>query len=132
MASLSRRQLAVYAADQLLSNQRASTIAKELAAVLVNSRRAGQAELLAQDIAWELESRGKAANATVTTTTELSEQLRKQVRDFVSKSARVEQVIINENIDKAVIGGIRIDTAAHSWDKTLSRKLTEIREVKSR
>lgn len=129
MATLSRRQLAVYATNQLMANQRVSTIARELAAVLVSSRRANQAELLAQDIAWELERRGEVANATVTAAHELSEALRKQIGDFVKKSAQVKQVIINENIDESVIGGARIDTASHSWDKTLSRKLTEIREV---
>ena len=129
MPVLSRRQLAAYAADQLLASQQVSAIAKELAAVLVNSRRANQAELLAQDIAWELERRGAAANATVTAAHDLSEQLRKQISAFVKKSAKVERVIINQNIDESVIGGVRIDTAAHSWDKTLSRKLTDIREV---
>jgi F0F1-type ATP synthase delta subunit len=129
MAALSRRQLAVYAADSLLADRRVGSVAKELAAVLVNSRRANQAELLAQDIAWELERRGEAANATVTTAHELSEALCKQISDFVKKSARVKQVIINKNLDESVIGGARIDTAAHSWDKTLSRKLTEVREV---
>jgi F0F1-type ATP synthase delta subunit len=97
--------------------------------VLVNSRRANQAELLAQDIAWELEHRGEVANATVTSAHELSEQLRKQISNFVKQSAKVNQVIINENLDESVIGGVRIETAAHSWDKTLSRKLTEVREV---
>ena len=96
---------------------------------LVSSRRAAQAELLAQDIAWELERRGEVANVSVTTAHELSEQLRKQISSFVKKSARVNQVIIDENLDRSVIGGVRIDTAAHSWDKTLSRKLTEVREV---
>ena len=129
MAVLSRRQLAAYAANELLANKRVGSVAKELAAVLVNSRRANQAELLAQDIAWELERRGTAANASVTAAHELSDQLRKQIAAFVKKSAKVDQVIIDEVIDKSVIGGIRIDTAAHSWDKTLSRKLTDIREV---
>jgi len=129
MAVLSRRQLAAYAANELLANKRVGSVAKELAAVLVNSRRANQAELLAQDIAWELERRGTAANASVTAAHELSDQLRKQIAAFVKKSAKVDQVIIDEVIDKSVIGGVRIDTAAHSWDKTLSRKLTDIREV---
>jgi F0F1-type ATP synthase delta subunit len=69
------------------------------------------------------------ANATVTSAHELSEQLRKQISNFVKQSAKVNQVIINENLDESVIGGVRIETAAHSWDKTLSRKLTEVREV---
>lgn len=129
MSAVSRRQLAVYAANKLLSGEKMSLIAEELAAALLASRRSGQAELLAQDIAFELERRGKIANASITSAYELSQQLRSQIESFVKKAAKVDQVIINQNIDKSVIGGLRIDTAAHSWDKTLRRKLTEIREV---
>lgn len=129
MNKLSRRSLAIYATDQLLANKHLGTMAKELAAVLVASRRQNQAELLADDIAWELEHRGKVANAQVTSAHALSQQLHKQIVAHIKKAAGVDQVIIEETIDKSVIGGVRIDTAAHSWDKTLRRALTDIREV---
>jgi F0F1-type ATP synthase delta subunit len=129
MANLSRRQLAAYAADQLLASKSVSSVAKQLAAVLVASRRRNQAEQLADDIAWELERRGKAANAHITSAHSLSQQLRKQIEAHVKKTAAVELVILNETIDESVIGGLRIDTAAHSWDETIRRKLTDIREV---
>lgn len=129
MAVLSRRRLAAYAAHELLAGRGPKALSKELAAVLVTSRRANQAQLLADDIAWELENSGQAANATVTAAHELSEQLRKQVSSFIKKSASVRDVIIDEQLDESVIGGIRIDTAAHSWDKTLRRKLTELQEA---
>ena len=129
MANLSRRQLASYAASQLLDNKRMSAIAKQLAAVLTATKRQGQANLLANDIVWELERRGKVANAHVVTAHALSQELKKQIVAQVKKTAKVEQVIISEQIDKSVIGGVRIDTAAHSWDKTLSRKLTDIQEI---
>lgn len=129
MTSLSRRQLARYAADQLLDNQPARKVMAELAAVLVQSRRAGQAELLASDIAWELEHRGKLATAQVTSAYKLSDGLRKQIDAYVKKAAHVDEVIIDENIDESVIGGLRIETAAHSWDKTIKRQLTDIQEV---
>jgi F0F1-type ATP synthase delta subunit len=129
MAALSRRALAAYAADQLLAGTKFSKISKELAAVLVTSRRTNQAELLAQDIAWELESRGLVASASVTSAHTLSEQLKRQISAFVRQAAKVDEVMIDENIDESVIGGVRIDTAAHSWDKTLRSKLNQIREV---
>jgi F-type H+-transporting ATPase subunit delta len=129
MHNLSRRQLAVYAADQLLDNARPAKIARELAAILIISRRANQAGLLADDIGWELERRGRAANATVVSAHTLSEQLRKDITAHVKKAAGVKEVIINQTVDPSVLGGVRIETAAHSWDKTLSRKLTEIKEV---
>jgi F-type H+-transporting ATPase subunit delta len=129
MHNLSRRQLAVYAADQLLDNARPAKIARELAAILIISRRANQAGLLADDIGWELERRGRTANATIVSAHTLSEQLRKDITAHVKKAAGVKEVIINQTVDPSVLGGVRIETAAHSWDKTLSRKLTEIKEV---
>lgn len=129
MAGLSRRQLAVYGADQLLSNKSLKAVAAELAAMLVASRRQNQAELLASDIAWELEVRGKVANTQVISARALSENLRRQIISHVKRAAKVENVIIDEQIDDSVIGGLRIDTAAHSWDKTIKRKLTDIRET---
>lgn len=129
MTVISRRQLASYAADQLLAKSKPSKLARELAAILVASKRQNQAELLAHDIGWELEHRGKVANATVTSARSLSEQLLKQITAHVKKATGSEQVIINEVVDPKVIGGVRIDTANRSWDKTLRRKLTELQEV---
>ena len=128
MHNLSRRQLAGYAADRLLDKARPSKVAQELAAILIASRRQNQAELLAEDIGWELERRGQAANAAVVSARGLSEQLRKDITAHIKKAAGVKQVIINEAVDPSVLGGVRIDTAAHSWDKTLRRKLTDIKE----
>jgi F0F1-type ATP synthase delta subunit len=129
MNKLSRRQLAAYAADQLQAGQKAGPLAKELAAVLVTSRRQSQARQLTDDIAWELERRGKLANAEVTSARQLSEAIRKQIVVHVKKAAKVETVVVSQTIDRSVIGGLRIDTAAHSWDKTVRRKLTDIRET---
>ena len=129
MHNLSRRQLAAYATEQLLGNAKPAKIARELAAILIISRRQNQAELLADDIGWELERRGQAANASVVSAHKLSEQLRKAITAHIKKSADVKEVIINETVDPEVLGGVRIDTAAHSWDKTLRRQLTAIKEV---
>lgn len=129
MAKLSRRVLAIYGAEQLLADKNPGKVAKQLASVLVASRRQNQAEQLVDDIAWELEKRGRMANAQVTSARALSETLRKQINAHIKAAAKVQQVILNEVVDESVIGGLKIDTAAHSWDKTLRRKLTQIREA---
>jgi F0F1-type ATP synthase delta subunit len=129
MAKLSRRTLAIYGADQLLANKSPAAVAKDLASVLLASRRQNQAEQLVDDIAWELENRGRIANAQVTSARTLSEALRKQITAHIKAAAGVSEVILNEIIDESVIGGVKIDTAAHSWDKTLRRKLIQIREA---
>src|SRR5258706_8274724 len=99
MAKLSRRLLAVYGAEQLLANKQPAAVAKELASVLLASRRQNQAEQLADDIAWVLEQRGREANAQVTSARALSESLRKQIEAHIKRAAKVEQVILNEQID---------------------------------
>ena len=129
MSGLSRRQLARYAADQLLDKVPAKIVMSEMAAILIQTRRSGQAELLASDIAWELEGRGKVATAQVISAHQLSDTLRSQITSFVKKQAKVDEVIIDSTIDSSVIGGVRIETAAHGWDQTIKRQLNDIQEA---
>lgn len=129
MSGLSRRQLAQYAADQLLVGHSVKSVASHLGAVLVETRRTDEMELLLTDIAWELESRGKLAQAIITSATPLNDKLRRELNILVKKTAKVEQVRLQENVDKSVLGGLRVETAIHAWDKTVVRALTDIREV---
>jgi F0F1-type ATP synthase delta subunit len=126
---LSRRQLAQYAADELMAGVSTEKIARQLAAVLANSKRAHESELLARDIAWELERRGKIASANITSVTPLSESLRNNLAIFIKDAAKVDEVNLQETIDKSVLGGVKIETAIHSWDKTVATKLRNIRET---
>ena len=129
MIGISRRRLGEYAADQLLAGHSVRKIARELAAVLIETNKSKDAELLAQDISWQLENRGKLANAEVTSTTELNDSLRSELAKFIKQEAKVDQVALQEEIDEAVIGGVRIETAKHAWDKTIAKQLTQIRET---
>lgn len=129
MTTPSRRQLAEYAAKQLLGGTPPKKIARQLAAVLVESRRTKDAELLGKDIAWELERRGKLADADVTTATSLTNELKKELTNFIKSKTGAEDVVLRENIDKDVIGGMRLETSIHSWDKTLRKSLTDIQEA---
>ncbi|MBI2009184.1 F0F1 ATP synthase subunit delta [Candidatus Saccharibacteria bacterium] len=128
---LSRRALARYATDQLLSGSSAKTIAKHLAAVLIDSRREKDAQPLLDDINYELQSRGQLASATVTTASQLPASLKNEVADLVKKLAGVRQVIVDERIDKAVIGGVRVETADRTWDKTVTAQLNKLKEITS-
>jgi F0F1-type ATP synthase delta subunit len=128
MTHFSRRQLARYAANQIISGEPLAKLSKNLAAVLSEAKRTNDADLLARDIAYELETRGKVASANLISATEISNDLREQIIKFIKVSANVDEVSIQENIDKSVLGGVRIETAVHAWDKTVSKKLADIRE----
>jgi F0F1-type ATP synthase delta subunit len=128
MINISRRRLADYAADQLTAGQAPRNIARQVAAVLLAAGKTKDTGLLIEDIAWQLENRGQLANVQVTSATELSESLRQEIASFIKQAAKVNKVTLNENINESVIGGVRIETAARTWDETIAKQLTEIRE----
>lgn len=129
MNKISRRSLARYGVDQLLAGIPARTVAKHLAAVLIDNKRQKEAPLLLDDINYELQNRGRLAVATVTTANELSVKLRAEVTVLVKKSSKVQQVLLSEKIDKNIIGGLRIETAERTWDKTVIGQLHKLRET---
>lgn len=128
MTSPSRRRLARYAASQLIAKQPVSTVARELGAILIASKRQKEADLLVSDIAWELENRGLAANTKLTSAFPLPKSLRTEIQNYVKKAAKVDSVVLDEQIDKNVLGGVRIETSHHAWDKTVARALSDIRK----
>jgi ATP synthase F1 delta subunit len=125
---MSRRQLAQYAVDEITSGTSIAKISQHLAAVLIDTKRVHESELLVRDIAWELETRGKSANAVITSATELSSEILQELAEFIKQKTNVDQVSLQENLDKSVLGGVRIETAVHAWDRTISKRLADIRE----
>jgi F0F1-type ATP synthase delta subunit len=129
MQKISRRRLAKYAADQLSAGTSAKDLASRLGAVLVATKRADQAGQLTEDIAYELEARGLHTQATLTVAHSLSDQLKQELTKFIAGATGAKDVAVEEVIDSSVIGGVRIDTAGRSWDQTIKRRLTDIREA---
>ena len=127
-SKISRRSLARYAADQLLGGSSAKSVAKHLAAALINSRSEKAASLLLDDINYELQSRGHLSSAMLTSARPFSASSKKQITSLVKKLAQVRQVVLAEQIDKSVIGGVRIQTAEGTWDKTVTAELSRLKE----
>ena len=128
MTSPSRRLLARYGASQLVAKRPVAEIARELGSVLIASKRQKEAGQLVSDIARELERRGQTANTKLTSAFPLTQSLKEEIQSFVKQAAKVDSVILDEQIDKNVLGGVRIETAQHAWDKTLARALADIRK----
>jgi F0F1-type ATP synthase delta subunit len=126
---ISRRRLAQFAVNQLSAGKPADQVSKLLAAELVATKRAGQAELLLSDIAAEFERRGKLSTATVTSAHGISDHLKNEIRKFIKSALAVDEVAIEESVDPSVIGGVRIDSASKSWDRTILKELSDIREA---
>ena len=127
MVKLTRRQLAKYTVDKLLDGQRPPVIAARLVAVLSSQKRKNEAELLLADINRELEDRGLLAQAQITSAHPLAAEQLQELTTQVKKLAQVRAVNIVTHLDKRLLGGVKIETANHSWDKTVRRQLESIR-----
>jgi F-type H+-transporting ATPase subunit delta len=129
MNKVSRRALARWAADQLTAGKSSASVAKQLAAALKESNMISQVEFLISDISWELEQRQTLAVGKVTSAHPLSRALEKALAAQIKKTTGAHDVVLEKNIDKSVLGGVRIETASRVWDATVSRKLAELKEV---
>jgi F0F1-type ATP synthase delta subunit len=129
MTSFSRRQLARYAVDELAAKTSSSKLSKKLAAALLVSRRSKEADLLVSDIEYELEERGLQTNAAATSAHPLSMKLKKELAARLKKLTGTKEVVLQEQVDAGVIGGLRVETSGRSWDTTIKKKLNDIREA---
>ncbi len=129
MTKVSRRALARYAADQLLAGKPAKSVARHLAAAMLEAGKPSDINFLLGDIAAELENRRELTIATTTSATALTPQLRTALKKKVQKASQSKNVLLEENIDSSVLGGVRIETPSRIWDSTVARKLADLKEA---
>lgn len=129
MIAPSRRSLARYGTDQLLGGAGVSKVAKELAAAMVVSGRQASAPLLVADIMHELEDRGVMAQVNLSSASALSAKLSQQISNYVKKAVKADSVILKQQVQPDLIGGVRIGTANYSWDFTVAKKIDDMRKA---
>ena len=131
MTKLSRRALSRYAANQLLARKSAKAIAKHLAAAMVEtgSIHVHDIDFLIGDIASELEQRRELAISQVTSATPLSRELSSELKKRIKKATGARAVLLEETVDKSIIGGVRIETSSRVWDSTIAQKLADLRKA---
>ena len=124
MNKLSRTKLARYVAAEVQAG-RSETAIQQLAAYLVQTGRAREAELVIRAVNEELE-RASVVIASVTS----AEPIDQAVRDAVASMLGSSQVAFDETVDPGVLGGIRVVTPSRLLDATFRRRLTTLREHK--
>lgn len=119
---VSRRKMADYAADAIISGQPPKVVLQQLAAYLVTANRTREQELLVRDIETALAMRGLVV-ADVTSARSLTATLEQDIKKMTGAS----QVQLRERHDPSVLGGVRIDVAGKRFDGTLRHKLNALK-----
>lgn len=121
---LSRRKIAEYTADQLVADK--TSVLDQLGAYLIESGRTKEAELIVRDIQTALLTRGKAI-VTVVSARPLLAETRGDIEQFVRGHYKnVQSVELVEEIDKSVLGGVRITLPDAVLDATAKAKLESL------
>jgi F-type H+-transporting ATPase subunit delta len=119
---LSRRRIADYAADKLLSGQSSQLVLREVAAYLVVSGRTREQELLVRDIEAALANRGLVV-ADVASAFPIASSVKAEIGKLVGATS----VELRETIDPTLLGGLRVDVPGRRFDGTIRHKLTALR-----
>lgn len=97
-------------------------LAKDIAGYLVLERRSSELGAIMREVIRIRAMKGKT-EATVTTAIPLTDKIRTNIRHQIGN----QNIIINEVIDKKVIGGVRIESNEYYLDLTVRNRLNRLK-----
>lgn len=124
---LSRRKLAAHTTDRLLAGDKKAL--SQLAAYLVDTRRARELPLVVRDIEAALADRGVVV-ADVATATPLGAAAADAIRAYIAGQYKATEVQLRMSEDPSLLGGAKISLPGSELDTTIRRKLTALRATK--
>ncbi len=124
--ALSRQQVARYAAQQLAKGVSNNTIAKLLAAYIIDTKSTRSASLLVKDIERYLAEEYGHMSLTITSAHVISSTLLKDIESIVGSYKTLEA---QEIIEEDILGGVLIQTPTQEFDGTLRTKINSLRTM---
>lgn len=100
---------------------------KELASLLLEQRMHSQTEEILVDISKEYARVHGTVEAEARTAFPLSAALQKELADRVKKSTGAKSVILHEEIDKSLLGGVIVTAPDMELDLSLKTKLAKLK-----
>ncbi|HET7320103.1 MAG TPA: F0F1 ATP synthase subunit delta [Candidatus Saccharimonadales bacterium] len=129
MSKLPRHQLAAVLAERSLANLDVKTFSEELAAYLLSEGRTGELDSLMRDIMQYRADHGIVEVLAVSAHA-LNDATRKEVNAQVHELyPNAIKIIITEQIDHDVIGGVRLELANQQLDLSIRSKLNRFKQL---
>lgn len=126
---LSRRRMAEYVADRLVSGDDPDKVLLEIAAYLKENRRTKESTLVVRDIEQALLGRGVVV-ASVTSARPLKQSALEDIKQFIANHYTADTVQAREVIDENAIGGFKVSTPDKELDRTLRKYIATIKANK--
>jgi F0F1-type ATP synthase delta subunit len=127
---LSHRRLARGFVAHLKAGKSPKVLINMLAAEIIETKQIGKVDLIVAEISQEMEAQLSTTNATVYSAREISTALKVEISNLVKQVSGTDKVIIDEQIDTSLLGGVKIETPEREIDLSLRRKLDTIGGIK--
>lgn len=124
--ALSRREVAIYAAKQLVGGASSKEVAKSLAAYLVDTKSVRSAELLLNEVKRVLSDEYGHASVDIISAHSLGASLEKQIKDLVGAHKTLE---IQEEIEPDILGGVIVRTPSKEFDGSVKTSINKLKTV---
>lgn len=123
---ISRRLLTRSVAESLANGADKHAVVQQLAAYIVQHKLHKQMAMILSDIEAELALRG-TVRARVTSAITLTDSLRSQLIEYVKFSTDARHVTLDESVDRALLGGVIIETPDKMLDASLATRLKRLK-----
>lgn len=129
MAKIPRHTLAASLAKQSLGSVNAKQFSEHIAAYLIAERRTADLESLMRDVMQYRADNG-IVEVVAVSAHDLTPEVRKDIEAQI-KSAypQAKQVIISEQHDSSVVGGVRLELANEQLDLSVRAKLNRFKQL---
>lgn len=125
MSSPSRRELAE-AILRLSEKLSEAKLTGAVAAFLIENRRTGELDAIMREVARLREQRDNLTEVTATSAFKLNDGARKAIATLLGK----KKLIINEVVDREVLGGVRLETSELMLDLTVRNRLNQLKAAR--
>ena len=121
----SRRSLAKVIAQKLDASVDTTQLSKQIASFLVSEGKTRELDVLLRDVARLRYEKTGTLEINASSAFPLEEQTKEEIK----KLFKADKYIINNYINKELIGGVRIEALDQQADLTVARKLQEFKTM---
>ena len=124
-----RTQIAQVIAKRTLKGATSKKFNTEIAAYLLHEKRVGELDSLLRDVQldWAMDGRVEViASSAHALSTQVKTDITQQVKKLYPQA---KQIIITENFDPAIIGGVRLSLPNQQLDLSIEAKLNKFRQL---
>lgn len=126
MNKISNRRLARGFVAHLSTGKSPKKLISMLAAQIVESKQTSQIDLIMAEIGREIEQQKSVVNARVYSARQMSAAVKVEVAQLIKTTSQADKVIIEEQVDPSLLGGVKIEMPETEIDLTVRTKLEKI------